>query len=78
MPVPCAYLEITPTPPTNALVNSNALGPEFSLRLLDLAHQFLVCVGYIVESEDAVTEFEEEVCAERHKGPEWELWHISC
>lgn len=55
------------------LVNSNTSLPQILLRLFDLLHKLFVRFGDIVEGEDAVAEFREEVCAEGYDGPEREL-----
>lgn len=59
-----------------SLININAFAAELFPRHLDLPHQFLVRLGYVIECEHAPTELEEEVRAERDQGPEWELWHM--
>jgi hypothetical protein len=55
------------------LVNSNAELSELNLGLLNLRRELLVCVGDVVEGEDAEAETEEEICAEGDEGPEGEL-----
>ena len=54
----------------NDSIHLNALYLQLYSRLLNLLHELCVCLGYIVECEDTVAEFEEEKCAERDEGPE--------
>jgi hypothetical protein len=39
----------------------------------NLSLQFRIRIRNVVESEDSPTEFEQEVCAEGNKSPEWNL-----
>jgi len=55
------------------LVDSDAELSELNLGLLNLRRELLVCVGDVVEGEDAEAETEEEVCAEGDQSPEGEL-----
>lgn len=59
--------------PNSSLIHTNALGLQIRPRSLNLPHQFLVSLWYVVESEDTVSEFKKEVCAEGYKGPKGEL-----
>ncbi len=56
-----------------SLVDINAQGSQVLLRLLDLAHEFLVRLGGVAEGEDAPAEAGEEVRAERDEEPEGKL-----
>ena len=49
---------------------------QVRLRLLDLFHQLFVCFGDIVEREHAVSEFAQEVGAERDESPEGNLQEV--
>ena len=40
---------------------------------LYLTHKLFICIGDIIERENTVAEFEEEVCAEADESPEWKL-----
>jgi hypothetical protein len=44
--------------------NIDTLSPKICSRLLDLSHEFRVCLRHIVEGEDSPAELEEKVCAE--------------
>lgn len=55
------------------LVDVHALGPQIRPRKINLLHEFCVCLGYIVEREDAVPELEKEVGTEGDKSPERQL-----
>lgn len=55
------------------LVHIHAQRSEVLLGQLDFAHQLLVCVGAVVEGQDAPAEADEQVGAERDEGPEGEL-----
>ena len=55
-------------------IHLNTLLLEFHFRLIDLFHKLLVCIGHVVEGEDAVAEFEEEEGAEGDEGPEGQLY----
>jgi hypothetical protein len=46
------------------LVDLHALCPQISPRQINLLHELCVCLGDIVECEDAESEFEEEIGAE--------------
>ena len=48
----------------------NSLLPKFRFRLVDLLHKLRVRIGHVVESEDAVAEFEKEEGAEGHEDPD--------
>ena len=52
------------------LVDVDALFPEIGPRLVNFAHQFVVCIGHVVEGEDAPAQLEEEVRAKGYNGPE--------
>jgi hypothetical protein len=60
------------------LINTNPLRLQFRSRSLNLTHQFLISLWHIVESQDTVSEFEKEVCAEGDEGPEGELVEEIC
>jgi len=51
-------------------IHSHTPLPQIRLSLIDLFHELLMRFRYIVEREDAVAKIEEEVCAERHDGPQ--------
>lgn len=53
-----------PTKYAENLVNLHTLSLQISPRQIDLLHEFCVCLGDVVECEDAVAEFEEEVGTE--------------
>lgn len=55
----------------SCLVDLHTLSPQISTRQINLLHELCVCLGDIVECEDAESELEEEVGAEGDKGPEW-------
>merc|ERR1711964_498706 len=57
------------------LVDIHALGSQIRPRNINFLHEFCVCLGYIVECEDAVSELEQEVCTERYEGPKWQNWY---
>lgn len=57
----------------NSLVNIHALSPQICPRHIDLLHKLRMRLGNVVECENAVSEFEEEVCTEGNEGPEWKL-----
>ena len=54
----------------NILIHLNSLLLQLHFRLINLLHEFLVCVGYIVEGKNTVAKFEEQECAERDQCPE--------
>jgi hypothetical protein len=65
-PFPPAYL----SPPGVILsIDVNPACPEVLLRKLYLFHDLRVCLGYVVEGEDAPAELEEEVGAKGDEGP---------
>ncbi len=43
---------------------------QFRSRLINLLHKLRVCIGHVVEGEDAVAEFEKEEGTEGDEGPE--------
>jgi hypothetical protein len=55
------------------LAHVHPLGLEVDSSLLNLLLDLLVRFWHVVEGEDAVAEFEEEVCAEGNEGPEGDL-----
>lgn len=55
------------------LVNIHALCSQVRPRKINFLHEFCVCLWYIIECENAVSEFEEEVGAEGYEGPERQL-----
>jgi len=52
--------------------NLHTLRSQILLRHLNFSHQFCMGGWHIIEGEDAVAEFEEEVRAKGDKGPERE------
>lgn len=54
-----------------SLIDIHALCLQIPPCQLNLGHQLLMRLGYIVECEDAVAELEQQVCAKGHKRPEW-------
>lgn len=58
---------------SSILIHINPHCPQLGPRMLDLAHQFLVRFGYVIERHDAVAESSEEVCAKSYEGPERQL-----
>jgi hypothetical protein len=81
--MPCSipfqgYDNVTSLPPPkpllDTLINIHTLSPQIRPRQINLLHKLRVRLGYIVECEDAVSEFEEEVCAEGNEGPERKLF----
>ena len=54
-------------------VNIHTLRPQISPRQVNLLHEFCMCLWYIVECQNAVSELEEEVGAEGYKNPEGQL-----
>ena len=54
-------------------VHINTLCPQVRPCQINLLHEFCMCLWYIVECEDAVSESEEEEGAEGNEGPEWQL-----
>jgi len=55
------------------LVNLHTLSPQISPRQINLLHEFCVCLGNVVECENAEAEFEKEIGTEGNEGPEWQL-----
>jgi hypothetical protein len=55
------------------LVNIYALCPQIRPRKINLLHELCMRLWYIVECEDAVSEFEEKVGTEGHESPERQL-----
>lgn len=55
------------------LVHGHAQLPQLGLGELDFAHEFLVCLGTVVEGHDAPAETDEEVRAEGDESPERKL-----
>jgi hypothetical protein len=53
-----------------SLINTNTLGLQVRPCDFNLRHQFFVGFRNVIESEDTVSEFEKEVCAEGYQGPE--------
>lgn len=60
------------------LVHIHAQFSQVHLGQINLGHQLLVRLGYIVEGHDIPAESEEEVGAERDESPEGQLDSISC
>lgn len=56
-----------------SLINIHTFGPQILPRQINLLHKLRMRLGHIIECEDAIAEFEEEVCAEGDEGPEWKL-----
>jgi hypothetical protein len=54
-------------------VNIHTLRPQISPRQVNLLHEFCMCLWYIVECQNAVSELEEKVGAEGYKNPEGQL-----
>jgi len=57
-------------PIPHSLINTNPLCSKLRPCCFNLSHQFLVGLWNVIECEDAVSEFEEEVCAEGNEAPE--------
>ena len=55
------------------LVYRNALLLKLYPRLINLFHELIVSIRYVVEGEHAVAQLEKEICAERDDGPERQL-----
>ena len=55
------------------LVHINALIPQFSLGLLNLAQETFISLWCVVESDEAKAEGSERICAERNEEPPREL-----
>lgn len=55
------------------LINIDPLSPQIRPRHINLLHKLRMRLGHIVECQDAVSEFEQQVCAEGNEGPEWKL-----
>lgn len=53
------------------LIHSDPHLSQVRLGEFDLAHEFLVRLGAVVEGEDAPAEAAEKVRAEGDEGPEW-------
>lgn len=68
--VSCARKRALPPP---ALVHRDAQLSQLDLGRLDLAHQFVVGLGHVIEGQHAPAEADEEVRAEGNEGPEREL-----
>ena len=61
-------------PRASNLINVHTLSSQILPRQLNLLHELRMRLGHIVECEDAVSEIEEEECAEGDEGPEWQLF----
>jgi hypothetical protein len=55
------------------LVDIHTLCPQIRPRQIYLLHEFCVCLWYIIECEDAISESEEKVGTEGDEGPERQL-----
>lgn len=56
-------------------IHIHTLALQIFPRLLNLRHQFLVGLRDVVEGEDSVAEFPQEIGAEGDEGPEGEVWY---
>lgn len=63
----------TRPPSASISINVNAFAPQFFLCNLNLSHQFLMCLRYIIECEYTPAQLEKKVGAKGHEGPEGKL-----
>jgi hypothetical protein len=64
---------LVPWPNNTNLIHIHTQFSQVHLGEVDFLHELLVCGRNIIESEDAVTEAEEEEGSKRDEGPKREL-----